>query len=571
MTFKNKKIQALITVALVAAILLIINMLVSFTNSHIDLTEEKRFSLTEPTKRQLRDLTDVVFVRVLLEGKFPAGFKRLQSATQDLLNDFHGINPVFEYKFEDPTEGGTPEEKKKRFEAFAEQGLVPMRLQAVDNDQKSEQIIFPFAELNYKGRKAIIKLLESQVPGQNQEEALNNSIALLEYKFSNAVQKLLNVERKNIIFTNGHDELKKEETADLEQSLRAYYNTGRINLDSVTEIPFRDSLRRVDILIVAKPRTTFSEKHKFQIDQYIMQGGKVIWLIDRLNADLAQLSQAKEIIPVEYPLNLEDMLYKYGARIQPNMIVDLEAAKIPLAVGMQGNEPQYELFKWFYHPIVAPVSNHIMVKSLDRVWFQFPASVDTIKTKTYVKKTVVLTSSKYSRTQFAPTKVDFNAVNIPEDPTKFNNGNQPIALLLEGEFPSLYENRVTQEQYDVLKNLSLEYTPLSKKTKMLIVADGDVARNEYDASQGRLLPLGFNRFMKYKFANKDFLLNAVEYMLDDKGIIEARGKDIKLRLLDIAKKNDNKTTIMAVNIVLPLLLLGIFGFVFLRMRKRRYA
>jgi ABC-2 type transport system permease protein len=382
---------------------------------------------------------------------------------------------------------------------------------------------------------------------------------------------LINVERKNIIFTNGHDELKKEETADLEQSLRAYYNTGRINLDSVTEIPFRDSLRRVDILVVAKPKTGFSEKHKFQIDQYIMQGGKVIWLIDRLNADLEQLSSAKEIIPTEYPLNLEDMLYKYGARIQPNMIVDLESAKIPLAVGQQGNEPQFELFKWFYHPIVAPTSNHIMVKSLDRVWFQFPSSLDTIKTKTGVKKTVVLTSSKYSRTQFAPTKVDFNMVNVPEDPTKFNNGSQPIALLLEGQFSSLYENRVTQEQYDVLKNLNLEYAPLSKTTKMLVVADGDVARNEYDASQGRLLPLGYNRFMKYKFANKDFLLNAVEYMLDDKGIIEARGKDIKLRLLDIAKKNDNKAVIMAINIILPLLLLGIFGFVFLRLRKKWYA
>ncbi len=566
----SKRTQSFITVALVVVIVLIINVLASYFDNHIDLTEEKRFTVTEPTKRQVKELDDVVFVRVLLDGKFPASFKRLQNATREMLNDFHNLNPYVEYKFEDPSVTGTPEEKKKRYEELSKEGLVPTRLRLVDDKEKTEQYIFPFAEFNYKNRKVLVKLLEEDIPGQSPEISLNNSVSLLEYKFSNAIQKLIKNERPNIVFTEGHGELKKEETADLEQTLRAFYDTGRINLDSIGEIPFR-SENKVDILVIAKPLTAFTEKQKFQLDQYVMQGGKVIWLIDRLNADLAGMQKMGEMLPTDYPLNLEDILFKYGVRINPNLIVDMQCARIPMKVGAVGGAPQMELFQWYYFPIAAPSSQHPIVKSLDRVWFQFPSSIDTIRTKSDIKKTILLSSSRTSRLQFTPTRLNFEILRYPADPTKFDKGPQPIAVMLEGQFQSLFENRVTPEQLQSLAQLNLKYEPLSKPTKMLVVSDGDVARNEYDTRQGAMLKLGYNRFENYKFANKDFLLNAVEYMLDDKGIIEARGKEVKLRLLDTVKMKDNKTLIQVLNILLPLVFLGLFGVFYAWRRKMLYA
>jgi ABC-2 type transport system permease protein len=569
--FQTNRSQSFITLALVGVIALILNVLANSFTAQVDLTEEKRFSLTEPTKKQLRELNDVVFVRCLLGSKLPVGFKRLQTETRKALEDFKSINPNIDFKFEDPSVGGSEAERKQQFESFAKDGLVPMRLRLVNDDAKTEQYIFPYCEFNYHNEKVVVKLLENDVPNMNPELALNNSIALLEYKFSNAIQKLQTDRKPNIVFTDGHKELQPEETADLEQSLRAFYNVGRINLDSVAAIPFGNTQSQVDILMIAKPKTAFSEKHKFQIDQYIMQGGKVMWLIDRLNADLAGMMQTGEMLPNDYPLNLEDQLFKYGCRIQPNMVLDLEASRIPMKVGAVGGAPQMDLFKWWYYPIVAPSSNHPIVKSLDRVWLQFPSTVETIKTKTEVKKTTLLASSKYSRTQFTPTRLNFEILRYPEDKTKFDKGNQPLAVMLEGVFPSLYENRVTAEQFAVLQQLGLQYSPLSKNTKMLVVGDGDIARNEYDTQKGATLPLGYNRFEKYKFANKDFLLNAVEYMLDDKGIIEARGKEIKLRLMDSERAKADSTFLASVNILLPLGLVGLFGAFFLWRRRKKYA
>jgi ABC-2 type transport system permease protein len=569
--FQTNRSQSFITLALVVSLALILNVLANSFTAQVDLTEEKRFSLTEPTKRQLRDLNDVVFVRCLLGSKLPAGFKRLQTETRKTLEDFKGLNGNIDFKFEDPSVGGSETERKQQYESFAKEGLVPMRLRLVNDDAKTEQYIFPYCEFNYRNNKVVVKLLENDVPNMNPELALNNSIALLEYKFSNAIQKLQSDRKPNIVFTEGHKELKPEETADLEQSLRAFYNVGRINLDSIAMIPYGNKTSQVDVLVIAKPLSGFSEKHKFQIDQYIMQGGKVMWLIDRLNADLQGMMQTGEMVPSDYPLNIEDQLFKYGCRIQPNMVLDLEATKIKLKVGKMADNVQFDDFKWWYFPVVAPSSNHPIVKSLDRVWLQFPSTVEPIKTKTEVQKTVLLASSKYSRTQFTPTRLNFEILRYPEDKTKFDKGNQPLAVMLEGQFPSLYENRVTAEQFAVLQQLGLQYAPLSKATKMLVVGDGDIARNDFDVSRGAALPLGYDRVVKYKFANKDFLLNAIEYMLDDKGIIEARGKEIKLRLMDSERAKADATFFRAVNILLPLGLVGLFGAFFLWRRRKKYA
>ncbi len=565
MKFNNKRTQSFLQLALLTGILIFANILSCGVNGNLDLTEEKRFTLTKPTKNLLKEVKDVMYIKVLLEGDFPAGFKRLQSSVKEMLDDLRAENGNIEYVFEDQNQGSV-EDINKRRKALAESGVVPMQLTVKSSGETERKVIYPYAIVSFGSRSMPVNLLESQVPGQPQEVTLNNSISTLEYKLSNAMQKVMYDNHPKVAFTEGHFELDKMRTADLERSLRQNnYATERINLDSVAQIK-----PDVSVLIVAKPKTIFSEKDKFKIDQYVMHGGKVIWLIDRLSADMDSLQLTNRYVPHDYPLNLEDQLFKYGARIQPNLVLDLECAQIPLRVGQQGTGQQFEMFPWYYQPLAASKSTHPIVKNLDRVWTQFPSTVDTIKTKTPVKKTFLLSSSDHAKLQFSPVELNFEILRYDADPAKFDKKNLPMAALLEGVFPSLYENRVSEEMMAGMKQLNMEYKTQSTPTKMLVVADGDVAANSFDSKNQVPNPLGFNMFMKYTFGNKDFMMNAIEYMLDENGVIEARSKEVKLRLLDEVRLKKEKTFWQFINIALPLLILGAFGLIFNYLRKKRY-
>lgn len=570
---KNKKIQSFISVALLTAILLIINVLATFFNGHIDLTEDKRYTLTQPTRRIVGELKEPITVKVLLEGEFPAGFKRLQQAVKNMLNDLHQLNTNIEYQFTNPLQG-TKEQNQEQQKNLAEQGIYPTRLAIKDGDETSEKYIYPVAVLNLGERKQYVNLLENDAIGRSDEDVLNHSVELLEYKFASAIYRLLKNDKPNIVFTEGHGELAREQTASLEGELRKFYDTGRINLDSLAALPAKDTTfgtAQADVVIVAKPTKPFSEKDKFKLDQYIMNGGKVIWLIDRMTASLDSMLRTGTMLPTEYPLNLEDQLYRYGARIQPNMVVDLECSVIMLRVGQQGGQPQYDKLPWFYFPIASPQNNHSIVKNLDRVWLQFPASVDTIRTKTNVVKTPILSSSKYSRLQYAPTTLSFEILRDKPDVAKFNQGQQTMGVLLEGQFQSLYDNRVPEDMLTMLTQLKMPYKPISEPTKMLVVSDGDLARNDINPAQQRIYPLGFSRDMQYTFANKDFLMNAIEYMLSDAGFIEARTRFVKLRLLDTREAKAAATFWKSINIIVPLLMIGLLGSVYFWRRKKKYA
>ncbi|MEM8909837.1 MAG: Gldg family protein, partial [Bacteroidota bacterium] len=328
----------------------------------------------------------------------------------------------------------------------------------------------------------------------------------------------------------------------------------------------------IDLLIVAKPRQPFSEKDKFKIDQFIMNGGKVMWLIDRLNAQLDSLNGRPFYVPTDYPLNLEDQLFRYGVKIEPNLVLDLECTRIPKVVGQIGNSPQLDLDNWFYHPMVLPSNEHPIVKSLDRVNLFFPSSIDTtVRTKTPIRKTVLLESSKYSRLQYSPVRLSLEILRYDPDPTKFNKGPQIMGVLLEGRFSSLYENRVPSAMEEVLANIGSAYKARSEPNRMLVVADGDITKNYYSLSTQEIRELGYNRYEDYHFANKEFMINAIEYLLDGSGIIEARGKEVKLRLLDTVKAQAEKTRWRFINIALPLLFLLLFSFGFNFWRKRRYT
>jgi ABC-2 type transport system permease protein len=323
---------------------------------------------------------------------------------------------------------------------------------------------------------------------------------------------------------------------------------------------------------VARPRTAFSEKDKFKIDQYVMNGGRVLWLVDPMNAGLDSLNVGGRFLSTPYDLKLDDMLFKYGVRINPDVVLDLQCTKIPLQVGVVGNAPQFQLFDWYYHIAAQPESTHPVVKNLDRVEFRFASSMDTLRTKTPVKKTVLMRSSQYSRMQFNPVELNFEILKYDPDPAKFDKGPKNLAVLLEGVFPSAFENRVSAEMLAGMTALGLEYKSAGVPTRMMVISDGDVAANFVrDAEKKQTLPLGFNRFENNTYANKDFLINAVEYLIEPNGVIEARAKEVKLRLLDTVRAREEQGFWRSLNLAAPLVFLIGFGWLFNWLRRRRYA
>lgn len=553
-------------VLLVLALLVVVNIISSFVNGYIDLTEDKRFTLTEPTVEVVNNIDEYVYIKVLLDGEFPAGFKRLQTATKDLLDEFKGINNKIQFVFEDPTQGDRQDVMNRR-EELAKLGIVPTSLQYYDGTQTVTKAIYPFAIINLSNRQVAIPLLEEQQPGVDENIILNNSVSLLEYKFADALQKVQDVEAKNIVFTKGNRELPLQNTYALEKQLRKFHNTGRIDLDSVTYLS-----DEIDLLIIAAPTQPYSLKDQFKIDQYLMNGGKIIWLIESLDADLDSISKYKYYVPKDINHGLGDLLFKYGVRIQPNLILDLESTRIPQIVGMQGDKPQTQLFTWPYHPAIYPESKHPIVKNLDRINMFFPSSIDTIKTEGNIKKTILLRSSPYSRLQFNPVRLNFEILKTPFDPANFTDGYQPVSVLLEGEFESAFKNRVSEDFKNTLKTLDQEFKSTSKPTKQLIVSDVDFTKSLVNSRTQKSEDIGFNKWeVRYFKGNKDFINNAVEYMLDEKGVLQARSKEIKLRLLDKVRTKQEKSKWQAINIGLPLLFLFIFGILFNWWRKKKYT
>ncbi|TXB62777.1 gliding motility-associated ABC transporter substrate-binding protein GldG [Phaeodactylibacter luteus] len=569
---QSDKAQFLVQMGLFIGILFFVNILANARiggkalYTYLDMTEEKRFTLTPATADMLEQLDDVVFIRVLLEGEFPAGFKRLQSAAQDVLDDFRGVSGFVEYEFENPNDG-TVDEINERRKILREQGIVPTQLTVKGVEGTERKMIYPYAIVYYKNRNIAVNLLENEVPGMPQEVTLNNSVGLLEYKLANAISRLQTTRKPNVLFTEGHGELRPIETADLQKDLLNYYEIGRVNLDSVVAIG-----EDCSVLIVAKPTQPFSERDKFKIDQYVMNGGKVVWLLDKVRVDLDSLQGRSKYYPNEYDLNLDDLLFRYGIRIQPNLVLDMQSSSVPLVVGMQGNAPQFDNFRYPYHPVIAPQGQHPIVKNMGLINLKYPSTIDLdVTVKTEVEKIPLLQSSRNTRVQFIPVEMNFEFLRYDLEPDKFNQEPQTLGLLLEGQFPSLYQNRVTEAMLGGLRELGMEYKAESLPTKMVVISDGDLARNKVARDGQSYSPLGYNEFDKYLFANKDLLSNVLEYLVDENGVIQARGKEVKLRLLDSVRARDEKSWWQLFNIGLPLVFLGIFGLIYNGLRRRRFA
>ena len=561
-----KGIQRITQLLLIIGIIIVINIISNYFYGSVDLTEEKRYTLSKSTNKIVKSLDENVFVKVLLDGDLPPGFKRLQNSTKELLDELKDINPNIQYIFEDPLEG-TIQEIKARRNQLAKDGIIPVALTYNDGKGVTQKGIYPVAIVSYKGRNTNISLLKEQNLGEDDQIVLNRSIELLEYKFANQIQKLTLGLRQNIAFSTGHGELPFEKTIRLQKELENFYNVGRLNLDSLIVID-----QQLDLLIVAGPDQNFDDKAKFKLDQYIMNGGKVLWLIEKLNADLDSINKYRFYIPEDIVTGIDDLLFKYGARIQPNLVLDLECSAIPQVVGEQDGKPQTMMYKWFYHPLAITNRDHPIGRNLDRVNMFFPSSIDTVKTKTRVKKTPLLTSSPYSRYQLNPVRLNFEILKYPPQQDLFNKGTQTLGLLLEGEFESTFANRITPSFQATLDQLNITFQAKSKPTKQIVISDVDFMKNRVNPRTKTADPIGYNVWeQKVYDGNKDFILNSIEYLLDDSGVLDSRSKEVKLRLLDAVKTKQERKKWQFINIGLPLLFLALFGFLFNFIRKRRYT
>lgn len=535
----------------------------------IDLTEDQRHTIRPESKAQIYEVDDIIYVKLLFTGSFPAAFTRLKNTAVETLTEFNRLNKNIQFEVEDPLEGN-PDLVRTNQEALRQDGIVPTRLTVYNGKEQEQKIVYPYAVFYFGERKIPVNLLESMDPNTPEDEILNRSASLLEYKFANAIQKLRMKKNPVVVFTRGHGELPLLHTADLERTLRPVYSTGRITLDSVVFIS-----TEIDVLIIAKPQTGFSNRDNFLIDQYIMNGGKVIWFIDPLSVDTDTVNAAArkqmDFIPLPYALNLEELFFKYGFRILPNIILDYESSTIPLLTGYANGTPQFEPRPWYFHPLVAPTINHPVVKNLDRISLYYPATIDTIKTKTPVLKTVLLASSMHSRTLLSPSGINFEMVRQLAEPNQFNRQSQPVGLLLEGVFTSAFENRVSEPLATTLAQTGRSFKSTSVPTRMLVYSDGDLINNAV-SSRGEPAPLGFNMYEQKTYsANKDLILNSIEYLLDDHQIMAARNKEIRLRLLDAALVQDQAGYWRWYNILVPVMIIALLTLGFYYWRKWKYA
>ncbi|WP_018611421.1 gliding motility-associated ABC transporter substrate-binding protein GldG [Segetibacter koreensis] len=547
----------------------VIIYIASATHFRIDLTKEKRFSLSPSTKKVLEGLEGQVQIDVYLTGDLSAGFKKLSVASDELLNEFKEYGKGnLQYHFVRPGEGLPDSLRYQVYDSLKKMGVKTFNNQvtAKEGEEKTERLIFPAAMVTYQGRKMPVDLISGK-SGMDEESSLNYSEALLEFKFADAIDKLTRKHLPIVAYAAGNGEPLNPTVRDLFDAMRNNYRFGVIDIK--TGILDPDT---INALLIVKPSQPFTETEKLKIDQYVMQGGKVIWFIDKLYAEMDSLLRAQtDFVAFDKNLNLDDILFKYGARINGDLLQDLKCAKQPLVVGQMGNQPQIERLPFPYYPLLSSPSNHPISRNLDDVLSIFPSSIDTVKAPG-ITKTVVLASDTSSRTLSTPAIVSLQSVKTEEDFRNFTKSYVPVAVLLEGRFTSLFANRLTTDLKDSLAKYSNRPFASAglKESRQIVVSDGDIVTNIVSESQGAL-PMGMQQYENYQFANREFLMNAVDFMVNPNGVLEARNKDFTLRLLDKQKILTQKSMWQLVNIALPILLVLLFGWLFQIKRKREFA
>ena len=566
-----KKRRDLFRFVIFAGIVFLLNFIGSLKFFRIDLTSEGRYSLSEATINLLESFDDVLLVKVYLDGEFPAGFQRLQLETQQMLDEFRAYNPNLQYTFIDPTANETEEETNNLFQQLQFQGLKPYQLSMNQDGGSAVKTIFPGAILSYGDTEVPALLLKDQL-GSAPEQQINSSIENLEFSLANSIRGLVKSRKPLVGFLQGHDELGPRQVADFAKELSANYQVNLFNIrefksDSTNEelsvAQQQTRLNRFDAMIIAKPRRAFTDLDKYLLDQYIMNGGKTIWLLDGADASMDSLSAKSKFmsLPLFDRLQLNDLLFNYGVRVNTDLVGDMVAA---------GVNDQRKVRPWIYFPMVMSQSKHPIVKDLNAVWLRFASSLDTVMAEG-VKKTILLRSSPYSARRATPHIISLADLYEPPPRERFREQGLPLGILLEGKFKSLFTNRIKPRE----GGEPLKMRDQSLENQILVIGDGDIIQNQMNVvnpniPKGAPLPLGYDQYTGTQYGNKDLLVNTIDYMLDDSGLIEIRSRELKIRLLDLNKVKKQRTNWQLVNTLVPTLSILLLAIVNYYWRRKKY-
>jgi len=555
---KNNFKKVLTTVALIV----VLNLAGHFVFKRFDLTADKRYTLSQTSLNIVSEVKEPLYIDVFLEGEFPGEFKKLQTETQQLLEEFKAENPNIIFQFVNPLE--EEDQKVATLQSFMERGLTPVNVTVNDKGQQTQEIVFPWAVASCANRSVKVPLLKNMM-GASTAEKVVSSVQHLEYAFANAINTVAKDKQKKVVILNGNGELQDRYMADFIKSVKDNYYIGPFTLDSVAKSPNETLkyLKKYDLAVIAKPTEAFTEEEKQVLDQFIISGGKTLWLVDQVNMEMDSLyNETGSNLAFPRDLNLNDMFFKYGVRMRPDLIFDLQNTPIALATGEQGSATQYTQYPWFFSPMIYPTSKNPIVSNLDGIKFEFASPMEPLKND--IKKTVLLQSSQASKIIGTPSQISLTMVSLRPDRKEFESkGNYPVALLLEGQFHSMYQNRVLPFKDATFQNKG-------KNNKMIVISDGDVIKNQLDKN-GQPLELGYDKWTNNLYANKEFLMNCVNYLLDDNGLINIRSKEVDLPILDKEKVYDTYTLSQVITVAVPIGILMLFGVVFTFLRKRKYS
>lgn len=559
---KNKNNVQLLVITIICVIA--INWLSELVYKRFDLTQDKRFTLSEAAKTTIASVETPLVIDIFLEGKLPSEFKRLKIETEQLLKEFSAYNSNIKYQFIDPLED--TEYRLAVQQQLAKLGLKGAQVEIRENSKISTETVYPWALAYFNERTVPIPLLKNTL-GASTKERVNNSIQNLEYAFADGFGKLTQPKRRKVAVLKGNAEMDDRYIADFIKTLREYYYIGKFTMDSVATNPQRtlETLNDYDLLVIAQPQQAFTENEKYVLDQYTMNGGTSLWMVDATAQKLDTVSGNAFVFSQD--LGLNDLFFKYGVRVNSDLIKAVPSAFIVLASG-QERDAQYNRYPWLYSPLSSKNNEHPIATNIEAVKFDYISTIDTLPNA--LKKTILLRSSPFSKIVGLPVEIDIDKeipkslkiVNDGPTPQEFNGGQIPLAVLIEGEFHSVYENRVKPFEISGNKEISIP-------TKMVVISDGDVIRNQLD--RNRPLELGFDKWTNTFYGNKEFLLNTVNYLLDDSGLINIRGKEIAVPFLDPQRTADKRTQWQVINLLLPLGLLALFGIFFRYIRKKKYS
>ena len=543
--------------------LIVLALISFFFFFRIDLTSDKRYSIADQTKMLMAKTDSPLKVVVYLDGDLNPGFLRLKKSTAELLDELSVYsNHNIDIQFENPSLADSPEQREKKYTELQNKGLAPTAVYERDKEGKSiQKVIFPWIEMTYKGKKVQVCLLKN-ILGNSGEENLNISVENLEFEITDGIRRLVNTEVSKIAFLEGHGELSEAETYDISKTLSKYFQIDRGTI--ATNATILDNYKAV---IIAKPTKPFSESDKFIIDQYIMHGGRVLWLLDGVRISKENLSTIGLSPAIELDLNLNDQLFRYGVRINPVLLQDVQCASVPVNIARVGATPQFEPTPWYFAPLLLTSPEHPITRNITEVRSEFCSGIDLVGDNKQVKSQLLLATSDNTHIVGTPTTIDLSQKIKPNDKAYFNAGYVPVAVAMEGNFESDFANRMIPAG---LTNTS-PIRRQSLNTRQIVVADGGIIRNETTEKDSTTLPLGFDRYMNQQFGNKDFIQNAVLYLADNDGWMQLRSRTLKLRLLNKKITNEDRITWELINVLVPLGFLLIFGIGYQIQRKRKYT